>query len=181
MNFTKLALMSLVLVFTTGCASAKKKTQTNADETEVIQYCNYMTDEDNFYGNGIGQSTSMQSAKDKAMLAARQQITEDVEATVETFTKRYRKDVNDDMQEKTENRLQVLARQTLSNTGVACDKLMRTTDGKYRSYISLRLSKTAIKQALQTALLEDESLKLDFDQAQFDKVADEAFAEAGEQ
>lgn len=77
--------------------------------------------------------------------------------------------------EKTEDRLEILVKQTLNSSTVVCDRMTRTNTGKYRAYISVKLNKSGVKEALKKGIMEDKELKLNYDQALFDKVADEAF------
>lgn len=181
MNFLRMTTVALSLIVMASCASGKKSTapKANSDEVEVTQLCHKLTDSENFYANAVAESSDMQMAKDKAINSARAEIGATLSVVVESFTKRYRKDVNDQLEQKTEDRLELLVKQTLANSTVDCDRVTRTTAGKYRAYVTVKLVKKEIADALEKAILEDKELKLNFDQSQFDKVADEAMREAG--
>lgn len=164
----------------TACSSSKNAVaKPNSDEVEVTQLCHSLTTEEDFFANAIAESTDAQMAKDKAVASARAEIAANLQAAVENFSKRYRKDVNDQLDAKTEDRLQILVKQNLKGSTIVCDRITRTKAGKYRAYTTVKLSKKEIEDALQRGLLEDKELKLNFDQAQFDKVADEEIAKAG--
>ncbi|MDD2960603.1 MAG: hypothetical protein PHR45_00780 [Muribaculaceae bacterium] len=172
------AIAACVLLFT-SCGGSKKVAKTNSDEVEVTQLCHNLSDEENYFANSVAQSSDMQMAKDKAINSGRAELAATLSTAVENFTKRYRKDVNDQLDQKTEDRLQILVKQTLSGSTVVCDRITRTQDGLYRAYVSVKLSKKEVSAALERAILENQELKLNFDQAQFDKVADEAIKSAG--
>ncbi len=179
MKTIKLTLMALCVLSLTCCTSAKQALVSNNNEVEIEQLCHYTTDENNFYANASAVSTDMQMAKDKAISAARVEIANTMSIVVENFVKRYRKDVNDQLDQKTEDRLQTITKETLSGSTVICDRLTRTADGKYRSYISVKLPKKEVKDSIEKVLRENNVLKLETDQTNFDKIADAEIAKAG--
>jgi len=161
------------------CCSASKNVKSNADETEIVQLCNYTTDEQTFYANGIAESTDMQMAKDKAVLSARAQISSALNLAVENFVKRYRTDTNDVLDQKTEDRLQTLTIQTLTNSTIVCERVTRTDTGKYRAYVSVALQKKAVIDAAKKAMAEEKEANLDTRMAEFDKIAEQEIIKAG--
>ncbi|HJG89437.1 hypothetical protein [Barnesiella viscericola] len=177
MKAIKLFMISLGVISLASCSSAKQATVNNGEQ-EIEQLCHFLTNEEYFYANATAESTDMQMAKDKAVNSARAAIAASISTAVENFSKRYRNDVNNELNEKTEERLQILTKQTISGSTVVCDRIVRTVDGKYRSYISVGLSKNQITDAIERAIMEDEKLKLDYQQAQFDKVADAEITKA---
>ncbi len=180
MNFLRLSALASCLVLMASCASGKKSApQGNSDEVEVVQLCHKITDNETYYANAIAESTDMQMSKDKAINSARAEISAALSVFVESFTKRYRQDYNDQLEQKTEDKLELAVKQTLSGSSVDCERVTRTNTGKYRSYVTVKLAKKEITDALEKAIFEDEKLKLNFDQTQFDKIADEAMKEAG--
>ncbi|MDD2960600.1 MAG: hypothetical protein PHR45_00765 [Muribaculaceae bacterium] len=174
----KLFCIAFVSFFCVMPINAKKDKTNSNGEVEIVQLCNFHTDEVDYFANGIAESSDMQMTKDKAINAARAELANMLTVSVENFTKRYRRDVNDQLDQKTEDRLQLATNQTIRGSLVICDKLTRTNTGKYRAYVTVKLSKTAVTEAIKSTILENEELKLNFDQAQFDKVADEAIANA---
>lgn len=164
-----------------SCGGSKKAAvaKPNSGETEVTQLCHQVTDDENYFANSVAESSDMQMSKDKAINSGRAELAATLSIVVENFTKRYRKDVNDILDQKTEDRLQTLVKQTLSGSTVTCDRITRTDKGQYRAYVSVRLAKKDVAAALEKAVLENKELKLNFDQAQFDKVANEAIANFG--
>ena len=180
MKIVKLCLIATsAMAIVASCGSTKQQ-MTNAGEVEIEQLCHYTTDDNFFYANGVAESSDMQMAKDKAINSARAEIAASLKISVENFVKRYRRDVNDQLEQKTEDRLQTITKEKLNSSNVVCDRLTRTETGKYRAYVSVGLGKAAIKEAWEQTLKEVKENKLDFNQQEFDKIADAAIAEASE-
>lgn len=161
------------------CCSASKKVKPNKGEQEIVQLCNYSTDETTFYGNGIAESTDMQMAKDKATISARAQISSTLNIAVENFVKRYRTDTNDTLDQKTEDRLQTLTIQTLTNSTVCCERIVRAENGKYRAYVSVALPKAVVVDAAKKAMAQEKEASLDDRASAFDKIVEQEIVKAG--
>ncbi len=161
------------------CCSANKKTKANKGEQEIVQLCSYSTDETTFYGNGVAESTDMQMAKDKATTSARAEISATLNIAVENFVKRYRTDTNDTLDQKTEDRLQTLTIQTLANSTVCCERVVRAENGKYRAYVSVALPKTVVADAAKRAMAEQKEATLDDRASAFDKIVEQEIVKAG--
>ncbi len=161
-------MLSMLVLTSTACASAKKSA-TNAGEQEVQQLCNYYTDETDFYGNGIAESTDMQMAKDKAATAARSQVAKTIKMSLEQYTKRFRSDVNDELDQKTEDSLQAITVQTLSECTIVCERVVRAENGKYRAYVSVKLPKQPVFDAAKEQLKKDTKKTLDEREEEFEK------------
>lgn len=174
----KLIYLFLGAVLLVSCGSKKVAVKPNSDETEITQLCHMTSDTENYYANSVAESTDMQMAKDKAINSARAEIAATLQVSVEQFTKRYRKDVNNILEQKTEDRLEFLVKQSLSASTIVCDKITRTSKGTYRAYVTVGLNKKEVIKALEMGILEDKELKLNYDQTLFDKVADEAIRKA---
>lgn len=158
-----------VLTLTSACASAKK-VKPNKGETEIQQLCEYVTDQTNYYGNGVGESTDMQMAKDKATAAARAQIAEALKVSVERFAKQYRSDLNGIADTKFEDSLQTITIQTLSGSTEVCSRIVRTDTGRYRAYVSVALPKEEVVNAIrETVKSSGETQSIDQRQAEFEK------------
>lgn len=175
--YTVVAIAATLSVALTCCSASKN--QTNSDEKEIVQLCNYTTYDQTFYANGIAESTDMQMAKDKAISSARAQISASLNLAVENFVKRFRTDTNDVLDQKTEDRLQTLTIQTLTGSSLVCERLVRTDTGKYRAYVSVALPKQAVIDAAKKALDDEKKANLDTRMAEFDKIAEQEIIKAG--
>lgn len=171
-------ILATAIIASSACASAKKN-KANKGETDITQLCNFTTDENDFYGNGVAESTDMQMAKDKAITAARAQVANALKVSVEQFTKRFRSDVNDELDQKTEDSLQSITVQTMSGCTVVCERVVRAENGKYRAYVSVKLPKQKVIDAAKEVVKKDTKKTLDEREAEFDKAIRETITNSG--
>ena len=61
----------------------------------------------------------------------------------------------------------------LRESVIICDRITMTKGGIFRAYISVQLSKADVKEAMKTALLEENEAKINFNEQQFDKTIKE--------
>lgn len=174
MKLSTAFILATVILASSACASAKKP-KANKGESEITLLCDYTTDETAFYANAVEESTNMQMAKDKAALAARAEIAQAVKMSIETFTQQYRNDENAEAQQKTDNSMQSITVQTMSGCIIVCNRIVRTDSGKYRAYVSMKLPKDDVVNAIREALAKDDASKsLDQRQAEFEKAIQNA-------
>lgn len=178
--FKTIAAFSIAsIVLLTACSSGKSVTKPNDDEVELNTLCNYQTDAENYYANSVAESSDRQMAKDKAIAAARAELSSNLSIAVEQVIKRYRQDVNGNLNEKFEDRLVTITQATLVNSTVICDRMTRTNTGKYRSYITVHLSKKEVAEAIKNAIRQNTELQIDADSAEFDKYVDSILRSSG--
>lgn len=179
MKFITAIILSAGILATSACASAKKP-KANKGENEIEQLCNYVTDETAYYGNGIGESTDMQMAKDKATAAARAEIAEAVKISLERFTKRFRSDRDNTAEQKFEDSMQTITVQTMAGTSIICSRVVRAENGRYRAYVSVKLPKETVVNAVKDAVVKNEPGKsLDERQQDFDNSIREEIINSG--
>lgn len=178
MRLITVILMSAAVLMSTASVSAKKS-KANKGEKEVEQLCNYYTDENDYYGNGIAESTDMQMAKDKAITAARAQVANTLKMSIEQFTKRFRSDVNDELDQKTEDNLQSITVQTMSGCSVVCERVVRAENGKYRAYVSVKLPKQKVIEEIKETVKKDTKKSLDEREEEFNKAIRESITNSG--
>ncbi len=160
-----------------SCSSNKNTPKPNDDEKELAQLCHYTTDDDYFYANAFAESSDRQMAKDKAIAVARAELSATLSTVVDSFTKRYRKAVKNNINPKIEDRLILTSNTTLHESIVICDRITLTNDNIFRAYVTIQLSKIDVYEAMEAAFLEDEEAKLSFDQQQFDNTIKEILHE----
>ena len=165
--------ISVFCILACSCSSNKNTPKPNDDEKELAQLCNYTTDEEYFYANAFAESVDRQMAKDKAVTIARAELSATLSTIVDSFTKRYRKTVNNGIDAKTEDRLILTSKTALRESVIICDRITMTKGGIFRAYISVQLSKADVKEAMKTALLEENEAKINFNEQQFDKTIKE--------
>lgn len=173
MKLTSLILVIAAFVASTSCASAKK-VKANKGEKEIEQLCNYTTDQTAYYANGVAESTDMQMAKDKAATLARAEMAQNIKVSVERFNKMYRIDTNGEMSSKLEDEVQTITMQTIEDSDIVCSRYVKLDNGKYRAYVSVKLLKKAVEDAIRETLKKDAKELLDQYQKQFEQAINEA-------
>lgn len=175
-----LAAIILVLAFN-ACKSSKKAIKpTDMGETLVEQYCTgseYQSSKDYFRANGVAESMDQSVAKQKALTNARTLLAQQIQLTVKNVTDNYNKSVEgnnvEDLEERFETMTREVTNQTLNGTKIICDKLTKTKEGNYKSYIAIELGGDEIANAMRQRLSSDKMLKIDYDYEKFKKTFDE--------
>ncbi len=191
-KFTIYALM----LATATCAvstfsSCKKKTigKVPVGETEIIVACSgkeYFTDKKTFRANSVGESMDQVASKKKALSNARAEIAASIQTTVKSVTDNYLNSRTFNQKEEVEQKYENLGRevvdQQLSGVKTICEKLMKTADGNYKTYIAIELSSDELLEnynSRMNKLSKDERLKIDYDYEKFKKTFDEEMEKRG--
>lgn len=167
-------------LLTVNCGSSKKAAQ----ETEIVQPC---TGEGYTSGNGYirAQGTAldhdMGQAKKRAIASARAEIATQLGALVKRVTDDYSKSTaqneNSVTNQRFEDRALTVVKQKLGSTSVICDKMMRTNDGKYRSYVCVELDGKAMADAISKEISNDTELRIDFQYEKFKELFEKEMKE----
>lgn len=162
-------------VLVIGCKSSKKAT-TQKGEVEIIVPCSgpdYFTDKKVFRANSIGESLDQVTSKKKAMTNARNELASAIQTTVKTVTDNYINSREFNNKEELEERFESLNRevvnQELMGMRTICEKLVKTTEGRYKTYLAIELSADELVAEYNEKLSSDERLKIDYDYEKFKK------------
>jgi predicted component of type VI protein secretion system len=168
-----LMLMALSAAFMIGCKS-KEKTKAPKGEVEVVVPCSgsdYFTTNKAFRANSIGESSDQVTSKKKALTNARNELAQAIQTTVKTVTDNYVNSREFNNKEEVEERFESLNRevvnQTLSGIRTICEKLMKTEQGSYKTYIAIELSADELVTKYNERLSKDERLRIDYDYEKF--------------
>lgn len=173
-KFTSSTLMLIALagVFMIGCKSKEKAPPKG--ETEVVVPCSgsdYFTTNKFFRANSIGESQDQVTSKKKALTNARNELAQAIQTTVKTVTDNYVNSREMNNKEEVEERFESLNRevvdQTLSGIRTLCEKLMKTTQGTYKTYVAIELSADELVAKYNERISQDERLKIDYDYEKF--------------
>lgn len=179
MKLITIIITAAIVLTSASCASAKK-VKANKGEQEIEQLCNLTTDETAYFGNGVAESTDMQMAKDKATTAARAEIAEGLKMSIERFSKRFRSDINDEVDQKFEDELQAITVHTLTGSSVVCNRVVKADNGKYRAYVSVKLPKEVVVEAIKEAVKEKAKATLDERQKEFEEAIRQTITKSAE-
>ncbi|NBP68078.1 MAG: hypothetical protein EBR30_16275 [Cytophagia bacterium] len=188
MNMKKLTYSLLVLaaaVFAVGCKGKKEAAQPKG-EVEVVVPCSgsdYFTTAKVFRANSIGESSDQVASKKKALSNARAELAASISTTVKAVTDNYLNSREMNNREEVEERYEQLNREVVEQqlTGVRtiCEKLMRTEQGTYKTYMALELSAADLVSAYNEKLSKDERLKIDYDYEKFKETFDKEMEKMG--
>jgi len=177
----KLTHLSLIViaaaaVLIEGCKSKEKLPK---GETEVNVPCSgpdFFTTNKFFRANSIGESQDQVTSKKKALTNARNELAQAIQTTVKTVTDNYVNSREMNNKEEVEERFESLNRevvdQTLSGIRTICEKLMKTEQGAYKTYIAIELSADELVSKYNERLSKDDRLKIDYDYEKFKETFD---------
>jgi molecular chaperone DnaK (HSP70) len=179
--FSLLVLIAAALVV--GC---KSKEKAPSGEKEVVVPCSgsdFFTTAKFFRANSIGESQDQVTAKKKALTNARNELAQAINTTVKTVTDNYVNSREMNNREEVEERFESLNReivdQTLSGIRTICEKLMKTDQGTYKTYIAIELSADELVSKYKERLSTDERLKIDYDYEKFKQTFEKEMEKMG--
>jgi hypothetical protein len=164
----------VVLIAVALVAGCKGKEKIPAGEKEVVVPCSgseYFTTSKFFRANSIGESQDQVTSKKKALTNARNELAQAINTTVKTVTDNYVNSREMNNREEVEERFESLNReivdQSLSGIVTKCEKLMKTAQGTYKTYVAIELSADDLVNQYKERLSKDERLKIDYDYEKF--------------
>lgn len=111
------------------------------------------------------------TSKKKALANARAELAASISTTVKAVTDNYTNSRELNNKEQVETRFEQLNRevveQKLSGVRTICEKLVRTSEGNYKTYVALELSAEDLVAAYNERLSKDDQLKIDYDYEKF--------------
>lgn len=184
-NLTKLAftLIAVAALLIAGCKGKEKLPQ---GEQEIIVPCSgpdFFTNNKYFRSNSIGESQDQVTSKKKALTNARNELAQSIATTVKTVTDNYVNSREMNNKEEVEERFESLNRevvdQTLSGVRTLCEKLVKTEQGTYKTYVALELSADELVSKYNERLSKDDRLKIDYDYEKFKETFEKEMAKMG--
>lgn len=160
-----------------SCNSTKKAAANQPvpeSEIEVIIPCSgpdFFTNNKFFRANSIGESLDQVVSKKKALSNARADMAASVKILVESVVDNYVKSSELNNQEQVEERFEGLNREVIKEELVGiktiCEKLTRTSEGKFKTYIAIELSAQKLVDKFHERMMKDDLLKIDYDYEKF--------------
>jgi ribosomal protein S20 len=182
LNYVSFAVL-LAAALIAGC---KGKEKVPSGESEVVVPCSgpdYFTTAKFFRANSIGESQDQVTSKKKALTNARNELAQAINTTVKTVTDNYVNSREMNNKEEVEERFESLNRevvdQTLSGIVTKCEKLMKTKEGTYKTYVAIELSAEELVSKYNERLSKDDRLKIDYDYEKFKETFDKEMEKMG--
>lgn len=161
----------IVIALLAGCS---KKSAVPKGETEVTVPCSgpdYFTNNKFFRANSIGESSDQVTSKRRALTNARNELAQAIQTTVKTVTDNYvnSREMNnrEEVQERFESLNREVVDQTLAGIRTICEKLMKTQQGSFKTYIAIELSADELVSRYNERLSQDDRLRIDYDYEKF--------------
>lgn len=184
-NLTKLSfiLVAVAAIIIGGC---KGKEKLPTGEQEVIVPCSgpdYFTNNKYFRANSIGESQDQVTSKKKALTNARNELAQSISTLVKTVTDNYVNSREMNNKEQVEERFESLNRevvdQTITGIRTLCEKLVKTDQSTYKTYVAIELSADELVSKYNERLSKDEMLKIDYDYEKFKETFDKEMEKMG--
>ena len=181
-NIYKVLSMTLFVgvLILSSCKTSKSITPKDDGEVLIQTYCTG----DEFKSNAkalrfsaIGESMDQMTAKKKAMSEARAGLAAAINTLVKGVTDNYVKSGNYNNKEELMTNFEGLNRevinQSLSGTIVICEKMTKTKEGTYKSYVCIELGGNEIFQSINNKATNNEMLKVDYNYEKYKKTFEE--------
>lgn len=181
---SSLVVMALALALgSTSCKSKKKTEQvitpSSEGEIEVKLYCSgseYFSTKEAFRSNAVGESMDQNTSKRKALNEARTQLASSIQTTIKATTDNYVNSREFNNKEEVLERFESLSRevvnQELNGTRTICERLTKTPQGTFKTYIAIELSSDDMFKKVSDRLSKDERLRVDYDYEKFKETFD---------
>ena len=178
----KYILAFVILPFLVACNGSKKAANQPipASEVEVIIPCSgpdFFTNKKYFRANSIGESLDQVVSKRKALSNARTELAASVKVLIESVVDNYVKSSEFNNLEQLEERFEGLNREVIKQELVGiktiCEKLTKTSEGKFKTYIAIELSAQKLVDKFHERIMKDDLIKMDYDYEKFKKTFEE--------
>lgn len=184
---TSLAVVLAAGLLTFGC---KSKPKLPKGEEEIIIPCSgkdYFTTNKVFRSNASGESFDQMTAKRKALSNANDLMARSVQVTVKAVTDNYinSREFNnrEEVEERYENLTREVVNQELKGVKTICEKLVKTSEGKFKTYIAIELSSEDLLEAYNERMQKvskEERLRIDYDYEKFKNTFEKEMEKAGQ-
>lgn len=161
-------------VMVTSCKSSKQVGEKPEGEQLIQQYCtgsDYRSNEEFQKASGVGESMDQSVAKKKALANARGELAQSIKVSVsgalDNFNISREKNNTEDLEERFVELSEQVYKQNLTGSHIICDKMVKTEDKNYKSYIAIELSLNDVVKAIDQGLSEDDKARIDYDYEKF--------------
>ena len=163
-----------------SCKSTKVLTPKDEGEVLIQTYCTgdeFKSTAKALRFSAIGESMDQMTAKKKAMSEAKAGLAGAINTLVKGVTDNYVKSGNFNNKEELLKNYEGLNRevidQSLTGTIVICEKMTKTKEGTYKSYVCVELGGTEILQSINNKATSNEMLKVDYNYEKYKKTFEE--------
>lgn len=167
-----------------GGSKAVAPTVAVADEVEISVPCSgieFTTSTEYFRANASGLSTNMEQSTSKAMLTAQSRLAASINTLIksvtDSYTSSYEENDNEEFRSRFQNITRGVVNEQLKGTRTICTKTMKTSDGKYRTYLAIELAGADIAKGIAEKVNADSKLRTDFEYSKYEDIFNKEMAE----
>ncbi|MEJ7644498.1 MAG: hypothetical protein WKF87_07870 [Chryseolinea sp.] len=166
-----------------GCKGKQKIPKGESEVTVPCSGSDYFTTTKFFRANSIGESQDQVTSKKKALSNARAELAASIQTTVKAVTDNYTNSREMNNKEQVEERFEQLNReivdQQLSGLKTICEKLVKTNQDTYKTYVAIELSAEDLVTKYNERLSKDDRLKIDYDYEKFKETFNQEMEKLG--
>ena len=184
--FTYYSIVALLAVFVLAGCKGSKKAKTPSGETTINVPCSgpdYFTNGKVFRANSIGESSDQVASKKKALSNAKAELAANIQTTIKAVNDNYINSREFNNREEIEERFEGLTREVVNQELVGvktiCEQLVRTQEGRYKTYLAIELSADDLVRKYHERLSKDERLRIDYDYEKFKETFDQEMEKFG--
>lgn len=179
--------MLIVIGFSFGCKSTKpvEKVEDMVEVKEPFDSKEYQSNEE--YYRAVGQSKSQDAsfAKTKSESDARAKLASGIETKMKRVISKYAQEYSagktQEYNDKTQEMVLNITKQTLSDVKLLGNKLYKNNDGSYTSYTAIEMNKQSLYSGVKNKISSDTKLSIDIDEAKFKEIFDEEMKKVDEE
>ena len=166
----------IAIVAFVGCKGTKNIAKSTGSQEITVPFSEskYKSDKDFFRAKQIGKSPDLATAKKIALQNAKAELAGNINALVKRVTIQYvnQRTINDKVEfgNKFEEESRETVKQTLIDVKVMDEKIFKETDGSYSFWTVIEVSKQSILDGVNSNVLKNEKLQLDYDQKKFEEI-----------
>jgi hypothetical protein len=170
-----------------SCGSSKKViTPKTEGEVLVEVYCSgpeYQSNKDYIRYNALAQSMDQMTSKKKALSEARAglagQVSLLVKGVIDNYVKSSEAQVAEDLLRRYEGLTREVIDQKLNGTRTICEKMTKTKEGNYKTYVCIELSGADLLASMNNKLSNEQQLKIDYNYEKFKKTFEDEMNKVG--
>jgi len=146
----------------------------------VVPCADKSTDKDFFRGFGVGKSKDLNTARQKARMAANEELAGSMTTIIKSVTEKYVNDAGNvpaDFSQTFEVMSRQVVNQEINNVQMACQETTQTKDGMYEFYIAVQASKKDVLEKLEREAAANQKLETAFNREKFREKFDAEMAD----
>ncbi len=134
------------------------------------------SDSQYFRAASSAKSSSQISSKDKSMLVTKQLLSSLIGSTIKSVSNNFSKSIEtskvDGFMQSFDNLTNEFVNQQLRFITITCQTSNKNKDGMFETFTAIEMPKELLFEQLNNSILQDNKLKVDYDQAKFKEIFD---------